>query len=169
MRNLAQRSAQAAREIKALISDSVDKVDSGSRQVAEAGRTMGDLVDQVRRVTDLLGQIASATLQQNSGIGQVNQAVTQLDRMTQQNAALVEQSAAAAASLRQQAQQLSQAVAIFKVGQHVARKAIAAASATSRDRMALEPSAPPVAARPAPTPAPKAPPPASRPSDWEEF
>ncbi len=158
VRNLAQRSAQAAREIKALIADSVDKVESGSRQVAEAGKTMKDLVAQVRRVTDLLGEIASATLEQNSGIGQVNNAVTHLDQMTQQNAALVEQSAAAASSLREQAGQLAQAVAIFKLGQQESRKVIAKAAATSRDRLAV---APPVARAavvpPAVTPAANAP------------
>jgi len=135
VRNLAQRSAQAAREIKSLIADSVEKVESGSRQVAQAGNTMKDLVDRVRRVTDLLGEIASATMEQNSGIGLVNNAVSQLDKMTQQNAALVEQSAAAAASLREQAAQLAQAVAIFQVGQQESRRAIASALATSRERV----------------------------------
>jgi len=115
VRNLAQRSAQAAREIKQLISDSVQKVDSGSRQVTEAGQTMRDIVDQVKRVADLIGEITSATLEQDSGIGQVNAAVTQLDQMTQQNAALVEQSAAAAESLKQQAAELDRLVAVFKV------------------------------------------------------
>ena len=137
VRNLAQRSAQAAREIKSLIADSVSKVESGSRQVTEAGRTMQDLVAQVKRVTDLLGEIASATMEQNSGIGTVNHSVSQLDQMTQQNAALVEQSAAAAASLRKQAEQLAQAVAIFKLGRHESNKAIASAQATSRDRVAV--------------------------------
>ena len=154
VRNLAQRSAQAAREIKSLIADSVDKVESGSRQVTEAGKTMNDLVTQVRRVTDLLGEIASATLEQNSGIGLVNNAVNQLDQMTQQNAALVEESAAAAASLREQAGQLAQAVATFKLGQQESRKVIAKAVATSRDRVAAVPPVP--AAGEAPTPAPKA-------------
>jgi methyl-accepting chemotaxis protein len=175
VRNLAQRSAQAAREIKALISHSVEKVESGSRQVAEAGKTMSDLVGQVKRVTDLLGEIASATFEQNSGIGQVNQAVTHLDRMTQQNAALVEQSAAAAASLREQARQLAQAVAIFKLGQQEARKAIAAAQATSRDRLAIEPEAPPAPEIPVPPPSPGGnpdPTPKKKPDEsgnWEEF
>jgi methyl-accepting chemotaxis protein len=159
VRNLAQRSAQAAREIKSLIADSVDKVESGSRQVTEAGKTMKDLVVQVRRVTDLLGEIASATLEQNSGIGLVNNAVNQLDQMTQQNAALVEESAAAAASLREQAGQLAQAVATFKLGQQESRKVIAQAAATSRDRIAVVPStvpavpkasAPPTEPRPVP-------------------
>jgi len=115
VRSLAQRSAQAAREIKGLIADSVAKVESGSALVNEAGQTMGDIVAQVRRVTDLIGEITSATLEQSSGIGQVNQAVTQLDQMTQQNAALVEQSAAAAQSLKDQADRLAQTVAMFKV------------------------------------------------------
>jgi methyl-accepting chemotaxis protein len=187
VRNLAQRSAQAAREIKSLIADSVDKVESGSRQVTEAGKTMKDLVIQVRRVTDLLGEIASATLEQNSGIGLVNNAVNQLDQMTQQNAALVEQSAAAATSLREQAGQLAQAVAIFKLGQQESRKVIAKASATSRDRVAVASpssavgSATPVAgaSKKAPprkpagparaTPSASEPPPASKGDDWEEF
>jgi methyl-accepting chemotaxis protein len=115
VRNLAQRSAQAAREIKALISDSVEKVESGSRLVGEAGKTMDDIVAQVKRVTDLIGEITAATLEQSSGIGQVNQAVTQLDQMTQQNAALVEQSAAAAESMKEQARRLAEAVAVFRL------------------------------------------------------
>jgi methyl-accepting chemotaxis protein len=149
VRSLAQRSAQAAREIKSLIADSVEKVESGSRQVTEAGKTMKELVDHVRRVTDLLGEIAAATMEQNSGIDLVNNAVTQLDKMTQQNAALVEQSAAAATSLREQAGQLAQAVATFKIGQQESRKAIASAQATSRDRLSVAPSLP--AATPRPT------------------
>jgi len=131
VRNLAQRSAHAAREIKQLICDSVRKVDSGSRHVTAAGQTMQEIVVQVKRVADLIGEITSATLEQDSGIGQVNAAVTQLDRMTQQNAALVEQSAAAAASLKQQAQRLAQAVAIFKIGRNEATQAIAQAKASS--------------------------------------
>ena len=116
VRTLAQRSAQAAREIKGLIGDSVGRVDSGARLVNEAGATMQEIVAQVKRVTDLIGEITSATLEQSNGIGQVNQAVTQLDQMTQQNAALVEQSAAAAESLRQQSEQLLQSVGQFRIG-----------------------------------------------------
>jgi methyl-accepting chemotaxis protein len=116
VRNLAQRSAQAAREIKGLISTSVEKVENGSRLVNEAGTTMDEIVAQVKRVTDLIGEITSSTLEQSNGIGQVNQAVTQLDQMTQQNAALVEQSAAAAESLREQAARLAQAVSVFHLG-----------------------------------------------------
>ena len=116
VRSLAQRAADAAKEIKALISASVDKVGPGTQQVDEAGRTMGDLVQQVRRVSDLISEISAATQEQTAGIEQVNTAVTQLDQMTQQNAALVEQSAAAAESLKHQADQLVRAVAVFRVG-----------------------------------------------------
>jgi methyl-accepting chemotaxis protein len=114
VRSLAQRSAQAAREIKTLINDSVEKVNSGSDLVGTAGVTMNDVVMQVRKVTDLVGEIAHASTEQSQGIGQINQAVTQLDQMTQQNAALVEESMAAAESLRQQAQRLTEAVGVFK-------------------------------------------------------
>ena len=115
VRNLAQRSAQAAREIKTLISDSVEKVEIGSQQVNQAGRTMSDIVQQVRRVSDLIATISSATNEQTADISHVSGAVSQLDQVTQQNAALVEQSAAAAQSLQQQAAQLVEAVAIFKL------------------------------------------------------
>ncbi len=115
MRRLAQRAAQAAREIKALVGAIVDKVETGSRLVGDAGSTMREIVYQVKRVSDLIAEITSSTLEESSGIGQVNQAVTQLDQMTQQNAALVEQSAAAAQSLREQAGKLAQAVAVFKL------------------------------------------------------
>lgn len=115
VRNLAQRSAQAAREIKSLISDSVAKVGSGSQQVSEAGRTMDEIVERVKRVNDLIGEISGSTTEQSSGITQVNQAVAQLDQMTQQNAALVEQSAAAAQSLQDQSQKLAEAVARFRL------------------------------------------------------
>ncbi len=115
VRSLAQRSAEAAKEIKSLISASVDKVEVGSKLVGEAGQTMNDIVTQVQRVSDLISEISAATTEQTSGIGQVNDAVTQLDQMTQQNAALVEESAAAAESLRNQAQQLVGAVAVFKL------------------------------------------------------
>ena len=115
VRSLAQRSAEAAREIKSLIGASVERVDSGTRLVADAGRTMGEIVASVRRVSDVIGEISSAAALQSDGIGQVNNAVSQLDQMTQQNAALVEQSAAAAMSLREQAQRLSEVVGAFKV------------------------------------------------------
>ncbi|SHN18450.1 methyl-accepting chemotaxis protein [Rhizobacter sp. OV335] len=115
VRSLAQRSAQAAREIKVLINASVEKVDSGTRLVGEAGKTMTEIVQQVRRVTDLIAEINASTTEQTGGIAQVNQAVTSLDQGTQQNAALVEQSAAAAESLEQQAGDLMRLVSVFKV------------------------------------------------------
>jgi methyl-accepting chemotaxis protein len=117
VRNLAQRSAQAAREIKSLIQESAGEVQAGSQLANDAGATMAAIVAQVKQVTELIGHITNSTLEQSDGIGQVNQAVTQLDQMTQQNSALVEQSAAAATSMREQASRLQQAVAVFKVGQ----------------------------------------------------
>ena len=115
VRNLAQRSAEAAKEIKGLIGASVHNVESGSKLVADAGATMNEIVASVQRVTDIIGEITAAASEQSDGIGQVNTAVTQLDQMTQQNAALVEQSAAAAQSLKDQAQRLSAVIATFKV------------------------------------------------------
>ncbi len=115
VRSLAQRSAEAAKEIKALISASVEKVETGSRLVADAGTTMNDIVRSVQSVTDMIGEITSASSEQSLGINQVNQAVGNLDQMTQQNAALVEESAAAAQSLREQAEHLAQVVSVFKV------------------------------------------------------
>ena len=115
VRSLAQRSAEAAREIKSLITDSVERVEAGSRQVDAAGNTMADIVGQVRRVNDLIGEISNATQEQKQGIGQVSNAVSQLDQVTQQNAALVEQSAAAADSLSQQTRRLVEAVSRFKL------------------------------------------------------
>jgi methyl-accepting chemotaxis protein len=115
VRNLAQRSAAAAKEIKGLITDSVEQVQSGSQQVHEAGRTMADIVTQVKRVSDLISEICVATQEQTQGLGQVNGAVSQLDQVTQQNAALVEQSAAAAESLSGQAAKLVSAVSVFRL------------------------------------------------------
>ena len=129
VRNLAQRSAQAAREIKAMITDSVQKVEAGSRLVSDAGATMNEIVTQVKRVTDLIGEITSAAVEQSSGISQVNEAVTQMDQVTQQNAALVEESAAAAASLKEQADRLARAVAVFRLSHVEAQRAIARAQA----------------------------------------
>ena len=116
VRILAQRSAEAAREIKRLIGASVEQVDAGSTLVDEAGQTMGGIVAQVHKVSDLISEISAGAAEQDAGIGQVGSAVAQLDRMTQQNAALVEESAAAAESLRQQAARLAEAVAVFKLG-----------------------------------------------------
>jgi len=115
VRSLAQRSAQAAREIKVLIGDSVDKVEGGSRLVADAGRTMTEIVGSVQRVSDIIGEISAAAAAQSSGIGVVNASVVHLDQMTQQNAALVEQSAAAAESLREQAVSLAEVVHTFRL------------------------------------------------------
>ncbi|HEX8979627.1 MAG TPA: methyl-accepting chemotaxis protein [Parasulfuritortus sp.] len=115
VRNLAQRSAAAAKEIKALISDSTDKVDDGYRLVESAGQTMQEVVGAVKHVTDIMGEITAASVEQSQGISQVNTAVAQMDEMTQQNAALVEQAAAAAESLQDQAAALAEAVAAFRV------------------------------------------------------
>ena len=114
VRNLAQRSAAAAKEIKTLIGDSVDKVDTGSKLVIEAGSTMGEIVDSVRRVTDIMAEIMAASDEQSAGIEQVNLAIGQMDQVTQQNAALVEEAAAAAESLQEQAGELARTVAVFK-------------------------------------------------------
>ncbi|QRR34302.1 chemotaxis protein [Hydrogenophaga sp. YM1] len=114
VRNLAQRSAEAAKEIKGLIGASVERVDAGSRLVADAGQTMSEIVGSVQRVSDIIGEITAAAGEQSEGIGQVNVAVNQLDQMTQQNAALVEQSAAAAQSLKEQAEQLALVVGRFR-------------------------------------------------------
>ena len=115
VRSLAQRSAEAAKQIKGLIGASVDKVEGGSRLVADAGQTMKEIVGSVQRVSDIIGEITAAASEQSDGIGQVNGAVTQLDQMTQQNAALVEESAAAAESLKEQAVRLAEVVGMFKV------------------------------------------------------
>ncbi|MBB4843788.1 methyl-accepting chemotaxis protein [Paucibacter oligotrophus] len=115
VRSLAQRSAEAAKEIKSLISASVENVEAGAKLCDDAGKTMGDIVNQVKRVTDLIGEISSSSMEQSTGIGQIGDAVTQLDQVTQQNAALVEESAAAAESLKHQAAHLAQTVAQFKL------------------------------------------------------
>ncbi|QPF75714.1 HAMP domain-containing protein [Roseateles sp. DAIF2] len=116
VRSLAQRSAEAAREIKGLIGSSVEKVETGARLVQDAGSTMDEIVASVKRVTDIIAEISASTVEQSQGIGTVNSAVSQLDQMTQQNAALVEQSAAAAESLKDQAGRLAQVVGGFRLG-----------------------------------------------------
>ena len=116
VRSLAGRSADAAREIKGLISASVDRVTSGTTLVQNAGSTMNEIVQSVQRVSDIIGEISSASAEQSDGIGEINDAVAQLDQMTQQNAALVEESAAAADNLKEQAQRLTQAVSVFRLG-----------------------------------------------------
>jgi methyl-accepting chemotaxis protein len=114
VRSLASRSAEAAREIKRLIGSSVERVEQGSALVAEAGSTMGDVVNAIQRVSEIVAEISAASAEQSSGVSQVGDAVSQMDQVTQQNAALVEESAAAAESLRGQAHQLVQAVAVFR-------------------------------------------------------
>ena len=173
VRSLAQRSAEAAKEIKTLIGASVDRVEAGSRLVNDAGSTMEDIVVQVRKVADLISEISSATVEQTSGIGQVSTAVTQLDEVTQQNAALVEQSAAAADSLNQQAAKLVEAVKIFKLNmaQSADSAHVAEAVARSIKPSIQAPATPDAAAKTGP----RVPPAAaaassSAPSDtWESF
>ncbi len=115
VRNLAQRSAAAAKEIKTLIGDSVDKVDVGTKLVDDAGKTMEEIVNAVKRVTDIMSEISAASAEQSQGIEQVNQAITQMDEVTQQNAALVEEAAAAAESLEEEAQNLTRSIGVFKM------------------------------------------------------
>jgi methyl-accepting chemotaxis protein len=113
VRNLAHRSAAAAKEIKGLIEDSVEKVGAGTTLAAQAGTTMGEIVTSVRQVTDIIAEIGAATLEQTAGINQINQAIAQMDQVTQQNAALVEEAAAASDAMQDQAQLLSKAVSVF--------------------------------------------------------
>ena len=126
VRTLAQRSADAAKEIKGLIGDSVQRVEQGSALVDQAGTTMGEVVASIREVSDIMAKISRASTEQSAGVAQIGEAVTQMDQATQQNAALVEQSAAAAESLKAQAQQLVSAVAVFRVGDNAASFAQAA-------------------------------------------
>jgi methyl-accepting chemotaxis protein len=164
VRNLAQRSAAAAKEIKVLINDSVDKVDAGGRLVDEAGATIRKVVTSVKQVSDIMGEIAAASSEQSAGIDQINIAIVQMDEVTQQNAALVEESAAAAASLQNQAEALARAVSVFVLA--------------DAGRAALKPAAarPPVAPLRAPTApvralaSPRGPRPAAvNGAEWESF
>jgi aerotaxis receptor len=132
VRSLAQRSAVAAKDIKTLIGDSVTKIEDGNRLVDEAGRTMADVVSSVKRATDIMSEITTASLEQSNGIGQVNQAISQMDQITQQNAALVEEAASASASLAEQAVRLSQAISVFKLERRVSGR-----SAGRRDTVLL--------------------------------
>jgi len=147
VRSLAQRSAEAAKEIKSLIGSSVDRVEAGSKLVADAGKTMSEIVGSVKRVSDIIGEITAAANEQSQGIGQVNTAVTQLDQMTQQNAALVEQSAAAAESLKDQAHRLSAVVGTLQGGSNDAytpaasTQSLAAATKAAEPRLSKKPSA----------------------------
>ena len=196
VRSLAGRSADAAKEIKGLINTSVAKVESGTKLVTDAGTTMGEIVDSVRRVADVISEITAAATEQSSGIAEVNQAIGNLDQMTQQNAALVEESAAAAESLREQADRLKQAVAVFKVNpgdfgtapsnasvrsplpknppfKGTERRADAKPSAAKAPTPAAvkpKPAATQVAALPKPAPKPASKPtPAGGDDDWETF
>ena len=172
VRNLAQRSASAAKEIKALIDDSVGKVAAGTRLVGQAGSTMEEVVASIRRVTDIVGEISNASSEQTHGIEQINDSITQMDHVTQQNAALVEQAAAAADAMQEQAAKLAQAVSIFKLAGMAAmaprpvpaRKmaAPAAVQAAARGPAAK----PKLAARPV---TPRAAPAAAAKDEWEEF
>ncbi|MDM0070917.1 methyl-accepting chemotaxis protein [Variovorax sp. J31P207] len=157
VRSLAQRSAAAAKEIKGLIDDSVGKVGAGSALVAEAGHTMEEIVGSVKRVTDIMGEITAASQEQTSGIEQINQAITQMDQVTQQNAALVEEAAAAAASLQEQAGNLSQIVGTFKLDDGgpaaVAPPARTPVAAAAPSRAPSRPSPAPAPARSKPAPA----------------
>ncbi|GJH07564.1 Tar ligand binding domain-containing protein [Caballeronia novacaledonica] len=151
VRSLAQRSAAAAKEIKALIGDSAAKVDSGTELVARAGQTMGEIVQAVRRVTDIMGEISAASEEQSDGIEQVNRAVTQMDSVTQQNAALVEQAAAAAASLEEQTRQLKDVVAQWRLESAAPVRASASTAAArikaSAPAARIEPSSAAVASK----------------------
>ena len=164
VRSLAQRSASAAKEIKELISDSVGKVDAGGKLVDEAGATMGEIVTSVKHVADIMGEITAASQEQSTGIEEVNRAITQMDEITQQNAALVEQAAAAAESLQEQADLLAKAVSVFKLSgsdhghghvqpaRHSAPVAAAAKASPAARKFTPAPAAKPVKA---PTSAPK--------------
>ncbi len=156
VRNLAQRSANAAKEIKALISDSSQRVETGSQLVASAGRTMEEIVVSVARVTDIMAEISAASQEQSNGIDQVNTAISQMDKMTQQNAALVEQAAAAAKSMEEQTEELSRIVGVFQTG------AAGRQAEPPRSRRAAAP-----APRPAAKPATRAA--AREDDDWQEF
>jgi len=164
VRTLAQRSANAAKEIKGLIETSVDKVADGSKLVNQAGATMGEIVASVQRVTDIMSEISAASQEQSAGIEQVNQTITQMDETTQQNAALVEEASAAARSMEEQAQALSESVSVFKLHAH------AAPVAAARQPARLAPAAS-VPAKPAARPAaPAALEPAlAEGDDWQEF
>ena len=164
VRSLAQRSASAAKEIKQLISDSVEKVDDGGKLVDEAGQTMELIVTSVKQVADIMSEITAASQEQSAGIEQVNDAITQMDEMTSQNAALVEEAAAAAQSMLDQTQTLTQAVSFFKLA-HAHQHHVSTATRSSAPRPAMKPKSAPRQALPAAKPKPAKP----AESDWEEF
>ena len=176
VRNLAQRSAAAAKEIKGLIGDSTQAVEAGSKLVSEAGATMTEIVESVRRVTDIMSEITAASVEQTAGIEQINEAVVQMDQVTQQNAALVEQAAAASAAMQEQTVKLAEAVSVFRIDSHSIVQPAAAPVAAPVVHAA--PARPALArpAKPAARPAAAARKPASKPAaragaeaEWEEF
>jgi len=184
VRNLAQRSAEAAKQIKTLITTSVERVEQGTVLVDKAGTTMTEIVNSIKRVTDIMGEISAASSEQSAGVAQVGEAVSQMDQATQQNAALVEESAAAAESMKQQALQLVRAVAVFKIGQTESYSSNAStATAASVERRGpnraknvTRPNFGSVKPKQAKTPAPAVPEAAPAPSiqrtgtdDWESF
>lgn len=136
VRSLAGRSAEAAREIKSLISASVERVEAGSTLVDQAGQTMSEVVTSIRRVTDIVSEISAASSEQSQGVDQVNESVTHMDQATQQNAALVEEMAAAAASLNGQARDLVSTVSAFKLDSGSARTALTSDASLSHMRLA---------------------------------
>ena len=158
VRNLAQRSAAAAKEIKQLIGDSVSKVEAGSKLVNQAGGTMGEVVTSIQRVADIMGDIASATHEQTAGIEQINQAIVQMDTVTQQNAGMVEEAAAAAEALQAQAAKLADLVSVFKVGgQTIVSEAVSkAAAAKVTAQVVAKAAARPAVSRSAPSSLPAA-------------
>jgi methyl-accepting chemotaxis protein len=175
VRNLAQRSAEAAKEIKTLINASVERVERGTDLVDQAGATMVEVVSSIQRVTDIMGEISAASTEQSAGVAQVGEAVSQMDQVTQQNAALVEESAAASESLKQQAQQLLEAVAVFQLGSGGGMHAAAPAPAPSSSFASPKTSTAPSRARATPQPraaasaAPVTAQAASAAGDWESF
>ena len=165
VRTLAQRSANAAKEIKGLIENSVDKVSDGSKLVNQAGATMAEIVSSVQRVTDIMAEISAASQEQSAGIEQVNQTITQMDEATQQNAALVEEATAAARSMEEQAQGLTESVAVFKLHATVDTPVRNMIAAASKPVAAPKPVAKAVARKPVA----RKPEPALADGDWQEF
>jgi methyl-accepting chemotaxis protein len=170
VRTLAQRSAAAAKEIKALIGDSVDKVETGTRLVDQAGSTMHEVVSSIQRVTDIMAEISAASQEQTSGIEQINQAISQMDNVTQQNAGLVEEAAAASEALQNQASRLAELVSVFRLGDRAPTIAPAASVAPVRATKTVTTLAAPKPApvvKPAPARAPVKT--AATADEWEEF
>jgi methyl-accepting chemotaxis protein len=175
VRSLAGRSAEAAKEIKTLITDSVERVEQGTTLVDQAGSTMSEVVASIRRVTDIMGEISAASTEQSQGVAQVGEAVTQMDQVTQQNAALVEEMAAAASSLKSQAQDLVQTVAVFKLTQGQVQSAPTKTISQPKPSVSNKAAAPKALAKPVTK---TVLPPASKPvsakaddatGDWESF